>query len=48
MTTYIDLHRLVTDSEGKLKAECTPDGLHLNDAGYAIWRVEIIKAMKWL
>ena len=45
--TYIDLHQQMIDGEGKMKAELTPDGLHLNEAGYLIWRPEIIKAMHW-
>src|ERR1043166_7889678 len=28
---YIDLHKLMLDDQGELKAEFTPEGLHLND-----------------
>ncbi len=44
---FIDLHKLMKDEQGELKAEFTRDGLHLNDAAYLIWRAEVLKAMKW-
>jgi lysophospholipase L1-like esterase len=44
---FMNLHPLFTDANGELKAEYTPDGLHLTDAGYRVWRTEIEKAMKW-
>ena len=45
--SFIDLHPLMCDAEGKLKAEFTNDGLHLTDAAYAVWREQILSAMKW-
>ncbi len=45
--TYVDLHSLMSDGEGKLKAEFTPDGLHLKDPGYAVWRDQIVKTLHW-
>lgn len=45
--TYIDLHALMTDTEGKLKAEFTNDGLHLTEPGYLVWREQILAALKW-
>jgi len=45
--TFLNLHPLFTDANGELKAEYTPDGLHLTDAGYRVWRTEIERVMKW-
>lgn len=45
--TYIDLHSLMADGEGKLKAEFTNDGLHLTEAAYALWRGRILETMSW-
>jgi len=44
---YIDLHKLMSDENGELKAEFTPEGLHLNEKAYAVWREELLKVMKW-
>lgn len=44
---YLDLHSLMRDSEGRLKAEFTADGLHINDSAYAVWKTEILKALQW-
>ena len=44
---YQDLHRLMVDEQGELKAEFTTDGVHLNDQAYLVWRAEIFKAMAW-
>jgi len=44
---YIDLHKLMTDENGELKTEFTPEGLHLSEAAYVVWRAEILKTMKW-
>ena len=44
---YIDLHKLMLDDNGELKAEFTPEGLHLNDKAYAVWRTEVLKTMGW-
>ena len=38
---YIDLTPGFTDAEGRLPAQYTSDGLHLDDAGYLIWREQI-------
>lgn len=45
--TYLDLHALMIDAEGKLKAEFTNDGLHLTEPAYLIWREQILAALKW-
>jgi lysophospholipase L1-like esterase len=45
--TYIDLHSLMADGEGKLKAEFTNDGLHLTETAYALWRGKILETMSW-
>lgn len=44
---YIDLHKLMLDENGELKAEMTPEGLHLNDSAYAVWRAEVLRVMNW-
>lgn len=44
---FLNLHPLFTDDKGELKAEYTPEGLHLNEAGYRVWRAEIEKTMGW-
>ncbi|XHR27328.1 MAG: GDSL-type esterase/lipase family protein [Chthoniobacteraceae bacterium] len=44
---YIDLHALFSDGNGELRADCTADGLHLNDVGYKIWTDKILKVMNW-
>ncbi len=38
----IDLYEAFVNNEGLLKKDLTYDGLHLNDAGYALW-VEMVK-----
>jgi len=45
--SFIDLHVLMIDAEGKLKAEFTNDGLHLNDEAYAVWKQTIETTLKW-
>lgn len=45
--TYLDLHSLLKDSEGRLKAEFTMDGLHLTDPAYQIWRAKILEVLRW-
>jgi len=48
MFTYIDLDNVLRDKNGKLDVKyAEPDGLHLNQAGYAAW-VELLKAKKIL
>lgn len=44
---YIDLHALMIDDKGELKAEYTNDGLHLNEAAYKVWLGEVERVMKW-
>ncbi|MBS4219414.1 lipase [Bacillus sp. FJAT-49711] len=44
--TYIDLFRLMSNKENKLKLEFTYDGLHLNGKGYAQWVNEIKKLVE--
>jgi len=36
--TFLDLHPIFADASGKLRAELTTDGLHLNQQGYFLWR----------
>lgn len=40
---YIDLYSFFSDNDGKLKPECTNDGLHLTGPGYLIWKSVIEK-----
>jgi lysophospholipase L1-like esterase len=44
---YLDLHSLMRDEKGELKAILTPEGLHLNDEAYELWRVEVERVMGW-
>jgi lysophospholipase L1-like esterase len=44
---YLDLHPLMCDANGELKAEWTKDGLHPTDPAYLVWRAEILKVLKW-
>jgi lysophospholipase L1-like esterase len=44
---YIDLHSQMSDDKGELKAEFTGDGLHLNDAGYQVWKAQIDRTLGW-
>lgn len=44
---YIDLHSLMKDEKGELKAEFTADGLHLNEVAYKVWKAEIDRKMGW-
>lgn len=34
---YLDLHPLMEDEKGELKAEYTGDGVHLNEEAYNVW-----------
>ncbi len=34
---HLDFHSVVVDQAGRLRAELTTDGLHLNDEGYALF-----------
>jgi lysophospholipase L1-like esterase len=44
---YLDIHALMVDGAGELKAEFTADGLHLKPAGYQQWLGEINRVMGW-
>jgi lysophospholipase L1-like esterase len=44
---YVDLHSLMANDAGELKAEFTGDGLHLNGAAYKIWVHEVERVMRW-
>jgi lysophospholipase L1-like esterase len=44
---WIDLHRLMRDENGELKAEFTNDGLHLTEPAYRLWRAEVLRALRW-
>ena len=44
---YLDIHALVADDQGELKADYTGDGLHLNEAAYKVWLAEVERVMKW-
>jgi lysophospholipase L1-like esterase len=44
---YLDIHRLMADDQGELKAEYTGDGLHLNAEAYKQWQSEIERVMGW-
>lgn len=45
--TYINLHEVFSDSQGKLKAELTMDGIHIKPAAYVLW-VDYLKKKKYL
>lgn len=45
--TFLDLHSLLRDADGQLKAEFTEDGLHLTELAYLVWRQQIFKALNW-
>jgi len=36
--TYIDLHTAFSDEQGKLRADLSNDGLHLNGEAYQLWK----------
>jgi lysophospholipase L1-like esterase len=40
---FVDLFDLFLGADGKLRTELTMDGVHINAAGYAIWKSELIK-----
>jgi lysophospholipase L1-like esterase len=44
---YVDVHALMADEKGELKADYTYDGLHLDEAAYNVWQAEIERLMKW-
>ncbi|WP_082803670.1 SGNH/GDSL hydrolase family protein [Anabaena sp. 4-3] len=38
---YLDLYSLFVNQQGNLRQELTTDGLHLNPAGYLVWRTAL-------
>lgn len=44
---YMDLHKMMSDDKGELRADLTREGLHINAAAYEIWKKQIDKAMGW-
>ncbi len=45
--SYLDLHALLRDAEGQLKAEYTEDGLHLTEPAYKVWRQQVLTTLNW-
>ena len=43
---YLDITASFTNENGRLPAGLTVDGLHLNEAGYAIWHDDIYTQVK--
>lgn len=44
---YVDLHSLMADDNGDLKAEFTGDGLHLTEEAYQVWRKVVEEKVGW-
>lgn len=44
--TYIDLHTVLQDEAGRLDAQYSSDGVHLNGAAYQRWKTEIEDLIK--
>lgn len=42
----LDAYALLVGEDGKLNAAYTPDGLHLNEAGYAVWSVLVTATLR--
>lgn len=42
---FVDIHSLLTDSDGLLRAEFTPDGLHVNAKAYRIIAAKITEVL---
>lgn len=40
---YIDLYSHLVNARGELSEQFTADGIHLNGAGYAVWKKEITR-----
>lgn len=45
--TYVDIHSLMADEKGELKAEFTGDGLHLKPEAYKVWKAKIVELLGW-
>jgi lysophospholipase L1-like esterase len=45
--SFLDLHSLMRDAEGQLKAEFTGDGLHLTELAYRVWRRQVLTTLNW-
>ncbi len=43
---HIDLHSLMVDDRGDLDARYTIDGVHLNGAGYQVWRAALLPLLE--
>ncbi|MDF1754460.1 MAG: GDSL-type esterase/lipase family protein [Verrucomicrobiales bacterium] len=43
---FLDLYPAFLDEQGKKNTECYDDGLHLNEAGYAIWLRELMPLLQ--
>lgn len=41
--TYIDMHKILKNDEGKLNSNYTYDGIHINDLGYEVITQELNK-----
>jgi lysophospholipase L1-like esterase len=44
---FVDLHGLMRDNQGELRAEFTEDGLHLTEPAYRVWQAEIERRLNW-
>jgi lysophospholipase L1-like esterase len=44
---YLDIHSLMVDEQGELKANLTPEGLHLNAEAYKLWQGEVERVLGW-
>ncbi len=45
---YLDLHSQFIDDGGKMRADLTTDGLHLNPQGYQTWQAVLQYADAWM
>jgi len=41
----INLNRIISDSTGLIATYSRPDGVHLNEEGYRVWAIEILKTL---
>ena len=41
--TYIDIASAMKDTDGNLRLDCTVDGCHLSDRGFALWAAQLLK-----